>query len=140
VVNPAILSIHLRTGDTGVVDDEFIDTITLLSKKFQKVIIFAGVHSDERFNSTENNIKNTLLSYKKIIEKTPNAYINYNSLDNHIAAFQVASNVLLHKDGISTLISVIREGGTYTTKFFRNRIKNHPNWIKSVNKSNFIDL
>lgn len=102
------LYVHLRSGDKGIVEDDFINKINELSNKYNKIVILAGVHSDQRFNEIEKSKNNIIESLKKI--NNDKIDINLDKADNHLVIMRKCKNLLLHKGGFSILGSIIFTG------------------------------
>jgi hypothetical protein len=109
VQDPKTLCVHLRSGDKGIVEDSFINTINTLSNNYNKIIIFAGIHSDTRFNDLESSKNNLLTSISKIVINK-DIEINLELADIHLCLMRRAHNLLIHKGGFSILGSILFSG------------------------------
>lgn len=122
--NPDILFVHLRSGDKGVVHDEFIDKIKKVSSLYDKIIILTGIHhhTPERshhFLSLDESIKNTKQSLSKLNFDDSKIIIDLNEPDIHLCIMRNAKNLLLHLGGFSMLGALAFNGDNlYLTKFF----------------------
>jgi hypothetical protein len=118
VKDPNTLCVHLRSGDKGIVEDSFIESINTLSNKYDKIIIFAGIHSDTEHNGLDDSKNNLLISISKIvIDKDID--INLENADIHLCLMRCANNLLLHKGGFSILGSILFSGNNlYATTLF----------------------
>lgn len=118
VKDPNTLCVHLRSGDKGIIEESFINTIHTVSNNYDKIIIFAGIHSDTEFNDLESSKDNLLISISKIvIDKDID--INLENADIHLCLMRCANNLLLHKGGFSILGSILFSGNNlYATTLF----------------------
>jgi hypothetical protein len=118
-----ILYVHLRSGDKGVVEDNYINNINKLAENYEKIIILTGIHSDERFNSIDNSKKYLIESLKKI--NNNKIEVNLDKPDNHIAIMRKCKNLLVHKGGFSIIGSIIFTGNNlYITDLFECKDNN----------------
>jgi hypothetical protein len=120
IENTNTLTVHLRSGDFGFVSENYVNTIYNLSKKFDKVILLPGLHRwfyREGENSERNlNSKNNLLqSYNEILKTNNNIYVYFDIPDIHISIMRLASNLLLHRGGFSTMGSFINNNNIFIT-------------------------
>ena len=127
------LCVHLRSGDKGIVDDDYINKINDLSNKYNKIIILCGIHSDQNFESNEISKKNLIKSLQKINNNKIEIHID--KADNHLVMMNKCKNLLIHRGGFSILGSIIFNGNNlYYTNIFEphtnNEIINH---IKNKN-------
>jgi hypothetical protein len=116
------LCVHLRSGDYGIVSEDFANKIFNFSKKFEKVIILCGLNRSRDLNeNSENNIKsknNLFVSLNKLLKKNDNIYLYFDEPDNHICLMYFASNLLLHKGGFSVIGSFINNNNIFLTNEF----------------------
>ena len=139
VNNNNILCVHLRSGDKGIVEDEYINKINILANKYKKIIILSGIHSDETDSTIENSKLNLIRSLKKI--KNNKVEIHMDTPDNHLVMMRNAKNLLIHKGGFSILGSLIFNGNNlYYTRLFEPR--NNNEIIDHINnkKINYIEI
>jgi hypothetical protein len=119
VNDPNVLCIHLRSGDKGIIEDDFVNKINYLSSKYSKIIILTGVHSDQRFNNIENSKNNTIESINKL-NNNDKIEINLEDADIHLCIMHKCKNLLLHKGGFSVLGSILFTGDNlYATDLFQ---------------------
>ena len=124
VKDPNTLCVHLRSGDKGIIEDSFISTIYTISHNYNKIIIFAGIHSDTRFNNLDDSKNNLLISISKIVIDK-DIEINLENADIHLCLMRHANNLLLHKGGFSILGSILFSGNNlYATSLFEPRNNN----------------
>ena len=118
VNNINVLCIHLRSGDKGIVENEYIEKINILVNKYNKIIILCGIHTDQRFENYDTSKFNLIKSLQKI-NKNKNIEIYLDIPDNHLVMMRNAKNLLIHKGGFSTFGSVIFNGDNlYYTELF----------------------
>ena len=70
--DPKTIIIHIRIGDTGEIENKYIDEIHQISKslKFDKIIVISGVHNNwHRLSVFQTNVTKVLLTFKHAIEK-----------------------------------------------------------------------
>jgi hypothetical protein len=120
-----ILTVHLRAGDKGIVDNNFVKIIHKMSLEFDKVIIFLGIHNNFAHANKDTCILNSIKSLNKIINKD-NIYVYFDNPDNHLLLISIASNLLIHKGGYSTIASFLCTGNLYITSLFGPL--NHERW------------
>jgi hypothetical protein len=123
--------VHVRSGDKDT-ENDFINLISRLSHKFKKIILLSGIHLDIHFRNNENKIQNFQKTINSILNHNNNIFIFLNSADVHLSIMSKASNLLLHKDGFSSLGSILSTGELFVTKYFYQI--NHPRWKSQVNK------
>lgn len=124
VADPQVLCVHIRSGDKGHISKNYSLKIKDLSKDFQKVIIFAGIHLDQRFLSHQDSKAVLVKDINEILELNNNIYLYLDSPDEHLALMSLASNLLVHRGGFSVLASLLCRGNLYITNDFRM----HENW------------
>jgi len=117
ISNNNYLCIHVRCGDL-LVEDDFIKLIYMMSLKYEKVIILAGIHLDEHFanNDTKKNVFFNFINF--ILKQNNNIFVNLDTPDMHLAIMRMSANLLLHKGTYSTLGYIISTGNLYITKYF----------------------
>jgi hypothetical protein len=118
-----VLCLHLRCGDKGVVDNEFINKIHEISSSYSKIIILTGIHHNaERshcFPSVEESINNTKNSLKKILFDESKFIIDLSEPDIHLCIMRCAKNLMVHIGGFSMLGALAFNGDNlYLTKLF----------------------
>jgi hypothetical protein len=115
-----ILCVHVRSGDKGHIDKEYINIIYNLSLQFKEVILFSGIHSDERYSNNKNSINTLIVDLNFILQKNNNISVYIDTADNHISLMSVASNLLLHKGGFSIIGSLVCKGNIFLTNNFES--------------------
>jgi hypothetical protein len=116
VQDPTTLVVHLRSGDRGKVGDAFTKKVIELGAKFEKVLLFTGVHGETRLGSINQNKANTCASVNTILSKLPKATVCLEDPDIHLALMSKAKNLLVHRGGFSVLGSLLCDGTVYVTK------------------------
>jgi hypothetical protein len=118
VTDDSTLCIHIRSGDKGIIEDEFLNVIINLSNYYSTFFIMSGIHADTSsatFELSKNNLEVTLDIIKNKINKE--IIINLDKADIHVSLMSIASNLLLHKGGFSLLGGLIFSGkNLYCTK------------------------
>ena len=127
--------VHLRNGDLES-ENDYINIIINLSKKFNKIIILSGIHLDNMYKSEIDKKINFVTTINNILQKNNNIFIYLNTADIHLSIMSLASNLLIHKGGFSCLGSIVCNGNLYVTKYFTH--KNKENWINKVNNKYII--
>jgi hypothetical protein len=117
------LVVHLRSGDQGIVEDYYIDTIVNLSVKYEKIILLCGIsqngYNSINFPSLTESINNMKISLHKLYLKNPNIIIDLNEPDIHLSVMRTCKNLLLHKGGYSLLGGLLFNGNNlFITKIF----------------------
>lgn len=117
------LVVHLRSGDKGVVEDHYINTIINLSVNYEKIVILCGIHQNgERshcFPNITESINNMKLSLSKLYSKNIDIIVDLNEPDIHLSVMRTSKNLLLHKGGYSLLGGLIFHGNNlYMTALF----------------------
>ena len=122
------LCIHIRSGDIGVISNNFITNIKKLIVNYKKIILFGGVHLDSRYGTEKQNKINFIKSINLILNLSDKIYISIDHPDVHISLMSLASNLLLHKGTYSVLLSLINKNNLFLTNEFEG-IKCR-NWLK----------
>ena len=120
VTDSTTLCVHLRTGDAGVIDKGFLETILRISPSFKRTVIFTGVHADTRFSSNDEKVEAVKDSLNVIFKKISNAVFYNASTDAHLAMMHRCSNLLVHKGGFSCIGSLVSTGTLYITDLFKH--------------------
>ena len=138
-----ILFVHVRSGDYGIVSENYINNIYNLSLKFSKVILLSGInrnidHTDE--NSSNNIAKrnNLVISLNNILKKNNNIYVYLAEPDLHIVAMRLCKNLLVHRGGYSVMGTLICTGKIYYT----NELPciNNEYWLNIIKDKNIIKI
>lgn len=138
------LFVHLRSGDKGVINDDFIKKIQELSFVYNKIIILCGMHKCTAFSSIEDSITNFKISLNKLkIINNSKIIIDISEPDIHICAMSKAKNLLVHLGGFSILGSLVFTGDNlyitndfYPLKF--SNVKNNNNFFSYINNYTII--
>jgi hypothetical protein len=117
------LFVHLRSGDKGIADNEFINKINKISINYKKIIILAGVHQNSDrscyFPSVDESIKNTKISLQNLKIDESKLIIDLSEPDIHLCVMRNAKNLMLHIGGFSMLGALAFKGDNlYLTKLF----------------------
>ena len=105
-----VLCIHLRSGDKGIVENEYIDKINILVSKYNKIIILCGIHTDQTFETIDNSKLNLIKSLQKINVKNNNIEVHLDTPDNHLVMMRYCKNLLIHKGGFTALGIILFNG------------------------------
>jgi hypothetical protein len=121
--NEETLFIHLRAGDKGIVENEFLEKIILLSDHFKNIVILCGIHQNaersHHFPNIEESIYNMRYSLDCLLSKKENVKIDTNEPDVHLSIMRKAKHLLLHKGGFSMLGALLFTGDNlYITELF----------------------
>lgn len=110
--NEKTLFIHVRSGDKGYIDKDFIDNIYLLENEYEKIILLCGIHNDTRYSgSIDNSKKNLTDDINKIIgEKNQKYIVNIDNPDVHLCYFRKCKHLLISHGGFSCLGAILFEG------------------------------
>jgi hypothetical protein len=143
IENTNTLTVHLRSGDYGIVSKNYVDTIYNLSKKFDKVILLSGVNrfiycEDENSEHNLNSKNNLLKSYNEILKTNNNIYVYFDIPDVHISIMRLASNLLVQRGGFSIMGTFINNNNIFITNELQTI--NNPNWKNEVINKNITIL
>jgi len=129
--DPETCCVHVRSGDKGT-EDDFVEIISNISKKYKRIILLSGIHLDTFFSDNQTKITNYQNTINSILSKNENIFVFLNSADVHLSIMASASNLLLHKGGFSCLGSIVSTGNLFVTKYFYQI--NYEQWKNQVNK------
>jgi hypothetical protein len=120
------LTVHVRSGDRGVIVEHIVDIITSVSKNYDKIFILSGVHSDSNWFSSidqpKENLKNSLDKLKNIFGDK--LYFDFSDADVHLCLMRHCSNLLLHMGGFSMLGGLLFQGeNLYIPPYFEPKDK-----------------
>lgn len=137
------LVVHLRSGDCGIVEDYYIDSIINLSAKYEKIIILCGIHQNGEISKYYPNVteskNNMKISLSNLYLKHPNIIIDLNEPDIHLSAMRRCKNLLLHKAGYSALGGLLFNGNIlYITNLFAPIQSNNKEYFTYVKKYTLI--
>ena len=122
VKNKNVLCVHLRCGDTSLEneDDKEFDTrqtnyVVDVAKNFKYVIIFTGIIPGYSSTLGYENVRIAAYKHlKSMLDKIPNSKVFlYGNIDDHLSILQYSENVLLHRGGISQILSIICKNKIY---------------------------
>jgi uncharacterized protein YlzI (FlbEa/FlbD family) len=99
VANNNTLTVHIRSGDKGVVENSYIEVIKKISEKYETIFILSGIHADlVDINECKENLNKSL---EKL--NIQNVIFNFDEPDIHLSLMRMSSNLLLHKGGFSII-------------------------------------
>lgn len=116
IKNKDVLCVHLRCGDTSLEneDDKDFDTrqinyVANIAKNFKYVIIFTGIIPGYSSTLGYENVRTAAYKHLKLmLNKIPNSRVFlHGTIDDHLSILQHSENVLLHRGGISQILSII---------------------------------
>ena len=122
VKNKNVLCVHLRCGDTSLEneDDKDFDTrqtnyVAEIAKHFNDVIIFTGIIPGYSSTLGYENVRIAAYKHlKSMLDKIPNSRVFlHGSIDDHLSILQYSENILLHRGGISQILSIICKNRIY---------------------------
>lgn len=113
-----VLVIHVRSGDSGSLDDEFLQIIKKMSKRYKYVVVISGIHMDEYFMNNENKVNSFIEMTNNISKQNNNIYFYLDEPDVHIAMMRKSNNLLLHKGGFSAIGGIVASENIYITNLF----------------------
>ena len=116
IQNKNVLCVHLRCGDTSLENESEKDYDTRqtnyvaeIAKNFKDVIIFTGIIPGYSSTLGYENVRTAAYKHlKSMLEKIPNSRVFlHGSIDDHLSILQYSENILLHRGGISQILSII---------------------------------
>lgn len=122
VKNKNVLCVHLRCGDTSLEnehDKEFdmrqTNYVADIAKNFKDVIIFTGIIPGYSSTLGYENVRIAAYKHlKSMLNKIPNARVFlHGNIDEHLCILKYSENVLLHRGGISQILSIICKNRIY---------------------------
>ncbi len=134
--NDETLFIHVRSGDKGIVEEEFVKKIDELSKMYNNIVLLCRIHQNSErshvFPSVTESIDNMNISLNKII-KNKIIIIDTSEPDIHLSIFRKSKNLLVHKGGFSILGALLFTGNNlYITNLFNPYQANNNNFLKII--------
>jgi hypothetical protein len=115
------LVVHVRSGDTGIISEEYEKHASNLVHNFSHIVLLGQVHGDKR-HDTDKSLKNLRhdlqrLAGSMVISK-PDLSVTYGSFspDHDLYLMSEASNLLVHKGGFSGLAALVCRGTVFYTK------------------------
>jgi hypothetical protein len=135
------LYIHLRSGDKGVVEDCFIETIVEMSSKYNRLIVMCGIHHNGHntpYFASVADSKSMLLQSLSKIQSRCQVIIDTSEPDTHLCMMRNCKNLLVHRGGFSVLGALLfNSDNLYITKTFyfptENRKDEFFGYIKKYN-------
>lgn len=137
VENPRTLCIHVRSGDKGIVSDEYLYSIRKAVNDFENVLVICGLHNDTRFKKMKRSVQNMKTSIRKLNE-IKKVKICKGTADEHLTLMYKAKNLMIHKGGFSTLGGLISSGHIFVTSEFEG-IDNEK-WLNKIDKHHLTHL
>jgi len=115
-----VLCVHIRSGDWGHVEDDFIDKVKQVAQGYRKVYILSGIHKDTRFGTLEENRVKLVADVDKLTSNDGPEYVFDNSdVDFHLCLFRLCKNLMVHRGGFSMVATLLFQGNTlYLTQPF----------------------
>lgn len=110
------LVIHIRSGDYGSMTVDYYNTIVYLSKNFKNIILFCGVHNNNRHTQIDTAKQRVCDAINKVLGTVINTEVYLDDPDAHLYLMSQATNLLIHKGGFSLLGSFVTSGTIYYTK------------------------
>lgn len=141
VSNNNTLTVHIRSGDKGVIEDDYIEIIKKLSNQYERIFVLSGIHKDNHYlkksnYSIDTSINNTITSLDKL--NLQNVIYNSDEPDVHLSIMRTSSNLLIHKGGFSLLGGLLfKNNNLYISPFLET--KNNPTYTNHL-KGNVIYL
>ena len=114
--NENTLVIHLRSGDKGIVNDNFVNKINEISVKYSNIVILCGIHQNhieirDLFPNVEQSINNMNHSLSKIKSlNNPKIIFDTSEPDIHLSIMRRCKNLLVHRGGFSILAVILFNG------------------------------
>lgn len=128
------LLVHLRSGDRGVVDWDYVNSVASLAKqlKMTKVRLFAGVHRDIHYGSPDNNrnaLDASLRRFFTALGKIGSYHVS-TSPDDDVFHFSRASNLVVHRGTFAMLLALVAPGRVYFHRKLYSRLT--PDYISLI--------
>jgi len=136
VSNEKTLTAHIRSGDSGVIDEGTVEKIKGLASDYDKIFILSGIHSDKNWFTDIEQPKTTLNQSLDIIKAAlgDKAIFDFSNADVHLCLMRKASNLFLHKGGFSMLGGILFQGkNLYISNLIESRQKEH--YTKHLSKN-----
>jgi hypothetical protein len=114
-----VLCVHIRSGDKGNVEDDFIEKVKKVAQDYKKVYLLSGIHKDTRFGSLEENSAKLSTDIEKVIMNSTNGpeYVFDNSeADTHLCMFRLCKNLMVHRGGYSMVATLLFQGNNLYLK------------------------
>ena len=113
VLDENTLVVHVRSGDFGVISEEFATKVVDLSFKFKKTVLFCGIHGDETVCNIQTSRENLTNSLNMITSKNDSIGICFDSADNHLHLMSKARHLFVHRGAFSVLALLVSTGKVY---------------------------
>lgn len=138
-----VLFVHVRSGDFGVIDKRYSETIKQLAKNYSTVILMSGVNrnhhpGDENSRHNFQCRKNLLDSFNMIMEGTDNICVYLAEPDHHISMMRLCKNLLVHRGGFSVIGTFICNGNIFYTDALS--CKDNKEWKEIVKNKNIVKV
>jgi hypothetical protein len=130
-----VLFVHLRSGDYGIVEDEYMKVIHSLSDNYSQIVILCGIHHSGENRHIFPPIPECIENLKKSLCKimTDNILIDASIPDVHVCAMSKAKNLLIHKGGFSILGSLVFTGNKiYISNLFSPLKSGNTDFLKHL--------
>lgn len=128
------LLVHLRSGDRGVVDWDYVNSVASLAKqlKMTKVRLFAGVHRDIHYGSPDNNrnaLDASLRRFFSALGKIGSYHVS-TSPDDDVLHFSRANNLVVHRGTFAMLLALVAPGRVYFPRKLYSKLK--PDYLSRI--------
>ena len=139
--------IHIRSGDVGIVDSRFVDSIETIvnTHQIKHIYVLMGVHNCWSYVSTIRKIdlneariwvfENCLHSIHKLITRLPDPRFIMTGADYSLCIARKSKNLLIHKGGFSSTCSFLCEANIFVTGFYENKNKDSQ-WRRAIAQHN----
>lgn len=127
---PSTLTVHIRSGDKGIISDYFCNTICNLGKHFINIVLLFGIHNETKYTPIDTSIQNLVASVNKLFDKNKNIICYLDEPDAHLYLMMNARHLLIHRGGFSLIASLVTFGNLYVTN--EAEFKNNDEWKKIV--------
>lgn len=124
------LTAHIRSGDYGKMSNWHLKRLQNLSTKFKHVIVFAGVHNNQKYATVNDAKKNVCDDLNSILTSIKHAEVYLHEPDTHMYLMKHASNLFVHTGGFSLMGSLLTSGKVY----YSNELQAYKNakWLKDM--------
>ena len=147
VQNDNVLCVHLRCGDVSIdtnnekyYDPDYTEFVKSISVNFKYVLIFTGLIPGYSSRLGYENVRNGAYNHiKTLLDKIPNSHVLiHGSIDDHLSILKHCKNVVLHRGGISQILSIICTNNIYinNTNWWKGKITDK--LLKNVSCKNLI--
>ena len=115
-----VLSVHLRCGDTSIesnFDERHTFFVKRLASRFRHVVVFTGLHpgfsSIYGYDKVKDSATQHVHRFLGAIEEGKGTLFIDGTVDDHIAIFQHAKHLALHRGGVSQILSLLNPNNIY---------------------------